>query len=262
MSYALKASSLPPVQVTEADLNTPAIRQLRIDLAASFRMAARLGMQEGVCNHFSAVLPGRDDLFLVNPFGHAFEELTASSLLVCDINGNVIAGDGMPEVTAYYIHARVHIKFPRARVVFHTHMPNATALSMLKGDPLRWAGQTALKFYGRTAVDSFNGLAHDTAEGDRIADALGDADVLFMKNHGIMVVGKTVADAWNDLYYLERACEVQRLAMSTGQPLDVVEPVLAARVYAQMRSGGGESARRHLESVKRILGKTQPDYAV
>lgn len=261
MAHALDESTALPATLTAAELHHPAVRQARIDLAACFRMAARLGMHEGVCNHFSAVIPGRDDLFLVNPFGYAFEEITASQLLVCDFNGNVVAGEGVPEITAYYIHARVHLRNPRARVAFHTHMPNATALAMLEGDPLVWAGQTALKFYGRTAIDEdFNGLALDTAEGDRIASAIGDADVVFMKNHGVMVVGATIAEAWDDLYYLERACEVQRLAQSTGKRLKAIEPELAERTYRQMRAGGRESAVQHLESVKRLLARSAADF--
>ncbi|ODP32885.1 aldolase [Pandoraea sp. ISTKB] len=248
--------------IAPGELDTPAIRAARIDLAACFRMAAKLGMHEGVCNHLSAVLPGREDLFLVNPYGYAFEEITASNLLVCDMHGNVVLGDGVPEITAFYIHARVHLKQPRIKVAFHTHMPNATALAMLEGEPLQWAGQTALKFYGRTSVDEqFNGLAMNAAEGDRIADAIGNADVVFLKNHGIMVLGATIAEAWDDLYYLERACEVQRLALSTGRPLKRIDPAIAEKTYRQMRAGERDSARQHLASVRRQLDAENSDYA-
>jgi ribulose-5-phosphate 4-epimerase/fuculose-1-phosphate aldolase len=220
-----------------------------------------MGLHEGICNHLSAVVPGRDDLFLVNPYGWAFSEVTASRLLVCDYSGNVIAGEGVPEATAFFIHARVHLKQPRAKAAFHTHMPNATALAMLEGEPLVWAGQSALKFYGRTLVDEhYNGLALDEAEGDRIAASLGDADIVFMRNHGVMVLGASIAAAWDDLYYLERACEVQRMAEATGRKLKPVPPELAARTYAQMREADGESARLHLESIKRQLDREAPDY--
>ncbi len=215
-----------------------------------------------ICNHLSFVVPGRDDLFLVNPYGWAFSEVTASRLLICDFGGNVVAGEGVPEATAFHIHARIHLRKPRAKAAFHTHMPNATALAMLEGPPLVWAGQTALKFHGRTLVDeAYNGLALDAAEGDRIADSLGDADVVFMKNHGVLIVGESIAAAWDDLYYLERACEAQRLAMATGRPLKPVPEEVAARTAAQMRDGDAESARLHLESVKRILAKSEPDFA-
>lgn len=243
------------------DLFSPAVREARVDLAACFRMAARLGMHEGICNHFSAVVPGYDDLFLVNPYGRAFAEVTASSLLICDYQGHVIEGEGMPEATAFYIHGQVHKRLPRARAAFHTHMPYATALTMVEGDPLIFAGQTALKFYGRTAVDrDYNGLALDEREGERIAAAIGDADVVFMKHHGVMVVGQTIAEAWDDLYYLERACEVQLLAMSTGRPIIPVKPEIAEAAYRQMREGDAESGRLHLESVKRQLDKSEPEY--
>ena len=261
MAHALGNATPAPALLRNTALDADAVRQARVDLAACFRMAARMGLHEGICNHLSFVVPGRDDLFLVNPYGWAFSEITASRLLVCDFDGNVIAGDGVPEATAFYIHAQVHKHQPRAKAAFHTHMPNATALAMLEGPPLAWAGQTALKFYGRTLVDEdYNGLALDNAEGERIAKALGDADIVFMKNHGIMVLGATVAEAWDDLYYLERACEVQRLAMQTGRPLKPVPPALAAATYAQMREGDRESARLHLESVKRILAKDEPDF--
>ncbi len=258
MAHALTASST----LRNVDLDTPEIRAARVDLAACFRMAARLGLSEGICNHFSVVVPGHDDLMLVNPYGYAFSEITASRLLICDFHGTVVAGEGVPEATAFYIHARVHLNKPRARAAFHTHMPSATALAMLEGPPLVWAGQTALKFYGRTLVDEdYNGLALDEREGDRIAAALGDADVVFMKNHGVMVVGASAAEAWDDLYYLERACEAQRLAMSTGRPLKPVPAEVAERTYRQMREGDRESARLHLESVKRRLLQTDPGYA-
>jgi len=250
-----------PALLRNSDLDSDAVRQARLDLAACFRMAARLGLHEGICNHFSCVVPGRDDLFLVNPYGWAFAEITASRLLICDFDGHVVAGEGVPEATAFFIHARVHRNLPRARACFHTHMPNATALAMLEGPPLVWAGQSELKFYGRTVVDEdYNGLALDATEGDRIAASLGEADVVFMKNHGVMVVGPTIAEAWDDLYYLERACEAQRLAMATGRPLKPVPPAMAAKTYAQMREGDRDSARLHLESVKRILAREAPDF--
>jgi ribulose-5-phosphate 4-epimerase/fuculose-1-phosphate aldolase len=236
------------------ELDSEAALAARIELAACFRLAARFGFEEGVCNHFSAVVPGHDDLMFINPFGYAFGEITASRLLVCDFDGHVLAGEGAPEATAFFIHARLHRLKPRIKVALHTHMPNATALSMLEGPPLLWAGQTALKFYGRTAVDeSYNGLALDDSEGDRIAQAMGDADVVFLKNHGVMVTGPNVAEAWDDLYYLERAAEVQLKAMSAGRPIKPIAPQVAQRAYEQMRSGDPASARAHLDSMMRIL---------
>lgn len=268
MAHALKtdgakapARPADPALPNRPPLDGAVVRAARIDLAACFRMAARLGMHEGICNHFSAMVPGHDDLFLVNPYGLAFAEVTASSLLVCDFDGHVVAGEGEPEATAFYIHGRLHQQVPRARVALHTHMPHATALCMTEGEPLVFAGQTALKFYGRTKVDGdYNGLALDTSEGDRIAASVGDADIVFMKHHGVMVLGASIAEAWDDLYYLERACQVQCIAMATGRRIEPVPAEIARLTAAQMREGDRESARLHLESMKRQLDRSEPDY--
>jgi len=258
MAYAAPTA---PAILRNTLLDREAVWQARVDLAACFRAAGRMGLHEGICNHLSAMVPGSDELFLVNPYGWGFHEVTASRLLVCDFHGNVVEGTGVPEVTAFYIHARIHLRLPRARAAFHTHMPNATALAMLDGEPLDFAGQSALKFLGRTVVDDdYNGLALDEAEGDRIAASMGDADVAFMRNHGIMVLGASIAEAWDDLYYLERACEAQRLALSTGRPLKPVAPAVAVATARQMREGGDEPARLHLESIKRTLDREAPDY--
>ena len=244
------------------DLDRPEVWQARVDLAACFRTAARLGLHEGVCNHLSFMVPGRNDVFLVNPDGWSFAEVTASRLLICDFNRQVIAGDGVPEDTAFYIHARLHMRMPWARAAFHTHMPNATSLTMLDGPPLLFAGQSSLKFYGRVAVDDeYGGLALDEAEGDRIASTIGDADILFMRHHGVLVVGPTIAKAWDDLYYLERAAEVQRLAGASGRPVRPVPTELAERTAEQMRhEGGRDSPALHLASIKRQLDATAPEY--
>ncbi|MBB3591407.1 ribulose-5-phosphate 4-epimerase/fuculose-1-phosphate aldolase [Rhizobium sp. BK529] len=261
MAHELNLATGHQTTLRNLPLDTEEIWQARVELAACLRMAARLGLEEGICNHFSAVVPGHSDLFLVNRLGWAFQEATASSLLICDFEGNVVAGDGVPEATAFFIHARLHKMSPRVGAAFHTHMPNATALSMVEGDPFVWAGQTALKFYGRVAVDeNYNGLALDEREGDRIATVLGDKDILFMKNHGVMVCAPNIAEAWDDLYYLERAAEVQLKAMSTGRSLISVPTEIAEQAARQMREGDPESARLHLESVRRVLDRQAPEY--
>lgn len=260
MAHAFEINTAPLAPVI--GLDSPAIRQARIDMAACFRMAARLGMGEGICNHFSVVVPGCPDLFLVNPYGLAFAEVTASSLLICDFDGRVVLGEGKPEATAFFIHAQLHRLNPRATAAFHTHMPNATALCMLEGEPFVWAGQTALKFYDRLAVDEdYQGLALDYAEGERIARAAGDADVLMLKNHGPIVLGPSIAEAWDDLYYLERAAEVQLKAMASGRALKAVAPEIASAACRQMLQGNAESAHLHLESVKRQLLREGADFA-
>ena len=251
-----------PSILRNTDLDNSDVWQARVDLAACFRAAAAHGLHEGICNHLSFMVPGRDDLFLVNPDGWGFSEITASRLLICDFHRHVVAGDGVPEDTAFHIHARLHARLPRARAAFHTHMPNATALTMVEGEPLIWAGQTALKFYGRTVLDAaYNGLALDESEGDRIAASVGEADIVFMKHHGVLVLGPSIAKAWDDLYYLERACEVQLLAQSTGRPVVAVPTHIAEATAEQMRhEGGRDSASLHLASIKRQLDRDAPEY--
>ena len=246
-----------------SDLDTPEIWQARVDLAACFRAAARLGMNEGVCNHLSAVVPGHDDLFLVNPDGWGFGEITASRLLICDYDGRVMTGTGTPEPTAFFIHARVHLRVPRARAAFHTHMPYATALAMLEGPPFSYALQTSLRFHNRMAIDeNYNGVALTTAEGDRIAASIGAADIIFMKNHGVMVVAATIHKAWDDLFYLERAAQAEILALSTGRKLAALPQSMIDQTLAQILANAGNrgSARLHLDSVKRQLDAACPEY--
>ncbi|MEX4005124.1 aldolase [Paraburkholderia sp. EG285A] len=261
MAYEL---SLPPKDASHSnvDFDTDAIWQMRVDLAAVFRMSAHYGFNEGVDNHYSALLPGRNDLFLINPYGFSFSELTASSLLICDFNGHVVSGRGKPEASAFWIHARVHKMKPNIRVLLHSHMPNATALCALDRDPFDWSFQSSLRFYGVLAVDKdYNGLALDMSEGDRIARSLGDARVVFMRNHGVSVGASTIAEAWDDLYYVERAAEVQVKAWSTGEKTAPVSHEIASAVAKGERESLPSSSRLHLESIKRFLNHTAPGYA-
>ncbi len=233
------------------------IRQLRVDLAASFRWAARLDLHEGICNHFSLALPG--DRFLINPWGWHWSEITASSLVLCDRDGKVLEGDQEVEPTAMFIHARVHQKAPHARCVMHTHMPNALALCMVEGARLEMTEQNALRFHDRISYDDhYNGLALDNSEGDRIANALGNRSIAFLANHGIVVVGQSVAETFDDLYYLERACKVQVLARSIGK-MRPVDPKIVEKT-AQQIAGEKAQCYRHFDALKRILDREEPDY--
>lgn len=240
---------------------TDPVPAARIDLAAALRIAARLGFHEGICNHFSVALPGANDRFLLNPYGRHWSELRASDLLVVDPEGAVIEGRGTAEPTAFFIHARIHRGNAGAACVLHTHMPHATALTTLSHGRLDWISQTSAKFYGRVAYyDDYNGLALDAAEGDRIAAALGDKAVVFLANHGVIVTGDTVAAAFDDLYYLERACQLQLLAYQSGRPLRRLGEEVLRLTAAQMRADQ-QSAPDHFAALKRLLDRDAPDYA-
>ena len=170
------------------DTHTEALRQAQIDLTAILRWADRLGLSEGICNHFSLVVPGTTDRFLINPQGLHWSELQTSDLLVVDPDGNVIDGKWKVEPTAFFIHSQIHLGNPSARCVLHTHMPYATALCAIDGGRLEWISQNALRFYERVAYEeAYNGLALDEAEGQRLRDKLADGKVVFLANHGVIV---------------------------------------------------------------------------
>jgi ribulose-5-phosphate 4-epimerase/fuculose-1-phosphate aldolase len=240
-------------------------RAARVDLAAAFRLAVRLDMHEGVCNHFSVMVPGKIGdraRFLLNRYGLHWSEVSASNLLTLDAEGRVLEGQGEYEKTAFWIHSRLHLAHRRAACVLHTHMPYATALTLLEGGRLEMVEQNALRFHDDIAYDdTYNGLVVDAAEGDRLARALGEKRVLFLANHGVIVVGPSVAEAFDLLYYLERACRLQVLARSMGGKLRSVRPEVVRAAYAMMRDDAPKYAGAHFEALKRILGREEPDYA-
>jgi ribulose-5-phosphate 4-epimerase/fuculose-1-phosphate aldolase len=254
-------ASLKPVQtVPDAE------RAARVELAACYRLADRFGLNEGIDNHLTLLMPGFSDRFLLAPFGMHWSEVKASDFLVVDFNGQVLSGQGFVEDTALYIHQPVHRLSPQGRCVLHTHMPYATALCMLENPRLEMAVQSALGFYEDVAYErEYNGLAFDLSEGERLARTLGDKSVLMMANHGVLVVGKTVPQAFERLYFLERAAQAQVLALSTQRPLrHIPEPVVKTTV-AQFGTGGTVGGRDradlHFDALKRVLDRADSDYA-
>jgi ribulose-5-phosphate 4-epimerase/fuculose-1-phosphate aldolase len=255
MSATAKRTS----RVSEAE------RQARIDLAACHRLAARFGYSEGIDNHLTMLVPGRPERFLLAPFGLLWSEVRASDLLELDFRGQVVAGRGLIEDTALYIHLSVHRLKPEAQCVLHTHMPCATALAMLEDATLEMASQSAVGFHGDIAYVDYNGLALDYAEGERMARALGARSVLILRNHGVLVTAATLAQSFERLYFLERACQAQLLALSSGRALrclpESVVRATAAQFAASERVGGQERTTLHFAALKRLLDRTEPDYA-
>ena len=236
------------------------VTQARVDLTAALRAAAQHGLNEGVCNHFSMVVPGRPDLFLVNPQGLHWSEIRPSDIVMADGDGNVVDGKHPVEPTAFYIHARIHSGNPKAAVVLHTHMPYATALTSVQDGKIEMCTQNAFRYWNRIAYDEiYGGLALSNDEGDRMCKAMGDKPILFLRNHGIIVSGATVAQAYDDLYYLERAAMVQVLAMQTGRPLHNIDDALAQATVNQM-AGESQQAALHFESLKRMLDRDAPGW--
>jgi ribulose-5-phosphate 4-epimerase/fuculose-1-phosphate aldolase len=236
-------------------------RAMRVDLAAAFRLAVRLDLHEGVCNHLSVMLPDARR-FLLNRYGLHWSEVSASNLLALDAAGNVLEGEGEYEKTAFYIHSRIHLAHPRATCVLHTHMPYATALTLLDGGRLEMVEQNALRFHDDIAYDDvYNGLVVDNAEGDRLARALGSKRVMFLANHGVIVVGASVAEAFDAMYYLERACRLQVLARSMGGKFRPVRPQVVREAYRMMLADAPKYAGAHFEALKRILDREEPAYS-
>jgi ribulose-5-phosphate 4-epimerase/fuculose-1-phosphate aldolase len=237
------------------------IQNARVDLAAALRWAARLGYQQGVCNHFSLLLPGSDNLFLVNPEGLFWSEMRASDLLVCDLDGHIVEGQGTVEISAFCLHAPIHRHAKKARAILHCHTPYTTALCMIENGRLEPANVAGFQFHGHIAYDEdCQGGALSPAEGDREAAVLGDKNVLMMRNHGPIVIGPTVAAAFDRLYYLEEVCQRQILAMSSNRPLKLVDSAIAKGLADEAALFEGYS-EKHMAAIKRVLDRESPDYA-
>jgi ribulose-5-phosphate 4-epimerase/fuculose-1-phosphate aldolase len=249
-----------------AELTAAAIeRAARVDLAAAFRLAVRLDLHEGVCNHFSVMLPripSGERRFLLNRYGLHWSEVSASNLLALDPEGRVLGSEGEYEKTAFWIHSRIHVAHPHAACVLHTHMPHATALTLLEDGRLEMIEQNALRFHDDVAYDAtYNGLVVDRAEGDRLARVLGAKRVLFLASHGVIVVGASVAEAFDALYYLERACRLQVLARMMGGKRRAVRADIVERTSGMLREDAPKYAGAHFEALKRILDREEPAYS-
>ena len=255
------------------------LAQAKIQLAAAHRLAVLHDLEEGIDNHFTVSVPGHDDQFLILPFGLHWSEARASDMMVFNEAGQTLAGTGVVELSARCIHAPIH-RLTGARVVLHTHQTWAIALNMLQDNRLLPTSQTAAFFHGHIAYDDdYTGLADSTDEGERLArvisgnggqtdeKATGDKPekyIVFMKNHGVVVTGDTVAQAYRRLYKLERVCRNQLLAMATGQPLSVLSDAVAARVQAYNPLDlhpREERERLYFEAMMRLLDRELPGYA-
>ncbi|MDG1144479.1 MAG: aldolase [Burkholderiales bacterium] len=233
--------------------HSPEITQLREDLALALRAAAHHGLAEGVCNHFSLELPDQSDRFLLNPRGLLWQEIAPDDIVLINTQGDVLAGSHPVESTAMFIHSAIH-RICKKTCVLHTHMPHATALSLTQERTLNTTlSQTAMRFHGRVSADEhYNGLALDVSEGERIAQSMNGADIVFLGNHGVVVCADRMDYAYDDLYYLERACELEVLARSTGQNLIGVEENMAQSVSDQTL---GERLQSELffKALKRVI---------
>jgi ribulose-5-phosphate 4-epimerase/fuculose-1-phosphate aldolase len=253
------------MEAIESGADIEAVRwQARVDLAAAHRLAVMDGFNEGIANHLTFRVPGTNDRYYQMPFGLHWSEVTASCFMEVGYDGKLLAGKGEIEQSCFLIHAPMHRLLPQAAAVFHTHMPFASALTRLEDPEILPIGQMELMISKLTAYDHhFEGPAYDQGEGERLAAALGDKSVLMMANHGVATAARTIAEAYDLLYYLERVAQVQIYAMWTGKPLrhlpeeviKIGQARIGTRTYA-----GKKLPMWHFEALKRIVDRKEPDY--
>ena len=252
------------VHTLPTQINPDPIQQTKIHLAAALRLAVHDGFDEGIDNHFTVCVPGREDQYMVLPFGLHWSEARASDIMVFNEAGKTLEGQGVVELSAQSIHAPLH-RLTGAKVVLHTHQPWALALNMLQDNRLLPATQTAAFFDGEIAYDdTYTGLAASLNEGERLAGLMENKSVMFLKNHGVISVGETIAQAYRLLYKLERACKTQVLAMSTGKPIHVLEQTVIDKVRTpnvNVSHSRSERERLYFEAMMRVIDRVNPGYA-
>lgn len=234
-------------------------RQEREDLACAFRWTARLNMHEAVANHFSVAVSNDGNEFLVNRYGRHFSKMRASDIMLVDAREEPEGMGDVIDPTAYCIHGAMHRNNPQARCILHVHSKYATALSALKDTTIPPIDQTTMRYYNRVAVDTgFDGMGLGD-EAERLSGVLGNRSVLLMGQHGVMTVGETVAKAFDELYYFERACETLFLALSSGRDLNVASDAVAEKTAQQWEDYPG-AAEKHFQALRDILDEEEPDY--
>lgn len=235
----------------------------RVDMAAAFRWAARLNLHEGVANHFSLAINDSGTRFLMNPNQAHFSRIKASDLIVVDAHDPAsLQGPNAPDLTAWGLHGGIHRSVPHARCAMHVHSIFATVLASLKDSRLPPIDQNCCTFFNRYVIDNgYNGLAFED-EGERCAALFTDPKkkVMVMGNHGVLIIGDTVAQTFNRLYYFERAAETYIRALQTGQALRVLPDEVAEKT-AQALEAYPEQGLRHLNELKAILDEEGSTYA-
>lgn len=241
----------------------PAEWQARIDLAACYRLVARMGVDDLIYNHISLRVPGHDDQFLINPYGMLFEEITASTLVKIDIEGRKL-DDTPSQVNAagFVIHGAIHAARHDAACVLHTHSDAGVAITGQEAGLLPLS-QFSMWFYGRQGFHLYEGVAIDLAERERLVANLGDRPILLMRNHGTLTVGHTPAEAFMMLYYFERSARIQLHMQASGAPLIVPPHEVCAKASAQFWGQMGDILRpgqREWPGLLRQLDRTDPSY--
>ena len=235
--------------------------ELQKDLAAAFRWSAKIKMNEGIANHFSVCLPNSND-FYVNGSGLHFSSIKASDMVLVK-QSEIEEIKKKPELvapTALNIHGTIHKKVPHARCILHVHSKYATALSTLKDPTLKPIDQNTMRFYNRVAIcKDFGGLGFEE-ESNKMAAAIGNNRSMLLANHGILTVGETVAQAFDELYYFEKACETYITALSTNKELNIVDSKVAEKTAQEWENYPVNMGEQHLKAIRMILDKEDSSY--
>jgi len=237
------------------------INELQQDLAAVFRWTAKLNMNEGIANHFSVCLPNSND-FYVNGSGMHFSSIKASDMVLVEQNKieEIKKKPELVDPTALNIHGIIHKKVPHARCILHVHSKYATALSTLKDPTLQPIDQNTMRFYNRVATyDDFGGLGFEE-ESHKMATAIGNNRSMLLANHGILTVGQTVGQAFDELYYFEKACETYIIALSTNKELKIANSKVAEKTAQEWENYPVNMGEQHLKAIRSILDKEDPSY--
>src|SRR5713226_1758533 len=262
----IKPAAAQPARAPGID---PLEWETRVDLAACYRLVDLYGMCDLHLNHISARVPGREEHFLINPFGMMYEEITASSLIKIDLAGTIISNSNPQyaiNLPGYVIHSAIHAARPDVACVLHTHTNAGMAVSVLKCGLLPLT-QTAMR-WSRIAYHDFEGVVVDLDEQKRLIDNLGDCEVMILRNHGLLTCGQSIAQAFNNIYRLERACQTQLLAMACSAEIAMPPPEIIARSNAQLSIAPSPDAKgRKLPhgstewpALKRMLDRRDPSY--
>jgi len=237
------------------------ISELQKDLAAAFRWTAKLNMHEGIANHFSVCMPDSND-FYVNGSGMHFSTIKASDLVLVDQSKieELKKNSDLVDPTAINIHGAIHKKVPHARCILHVHSKYVTALSTLKDPILPPIDQNSMRFYNRVAVyDDFGGLGFEE-ESKKMATCIGNHRTMLLANHGILTTGQNVAQAFDELFYFEKACETYITALSTHKELKIASPEVAEKTAQDWENYPTGLGELHLKAIRSILDKEDPSY--
>jgi ribulose-5-phosphate 4-epimerase/fuculose-1-phosphate aldolase len=239
----------------------PAEWELRCDLAAAYRLIARFGMDDLIYTHLSVRLPGPTHRFLLNPYGLMFDEITASSLVAVDPEGHAIEKNEESKINnaGFTIHSALHMASDTANCVMHTHTIAGMAVAAQEVGLLP-LNQMSMEFFGRIAYHDYEGIALDLDERERLVRDLGDKPVMFLRNHGLLTVGRTVAEAFYNMYYLEQSCRIQIAATQGGLKLTVPSDKTAAHTAQQFNRITNAKGARPWAALRRRLDREDPSY--